>query len=195
MKIKEFKFKQILKLHLLNSRAYEHLSKKSHQNFFNDFNLTQIISSFKRSLHVIYCFHSANKKILFIGVPKKLELKINKLTSHLAVPKNFDLQSIISSNQKQQLKKANRSVDSRSLMPKLVKKPDLIVLFFSEKRESITNESYSMKIPLVTFRSESVLLKSQAKSSYNVQFVSDNFNSVQENNFLFLGLNFLFRST
>lgn len=177
MKVKKFKVKQIFKLHLLNSRAYEYLLKKSHPSVFTNYNLIELMGSFKRALHIIYQFHKAEKRILFVGIPKKLELKINRLTRHLAVSKAFDFQTII----------------SKPLMFKLTERPDLIVLFSSEKRLGIINKSHAMRIPLINFGAKSASIKLLTRSSYQVELVNYNSNSASDKTLFFLGLNFLFK--
>ena len=198
MKIKKVKFKQILKLHLLNSKAYEHFAKTSHSSSLLDFNMTQSVSDLKRILHIIYKFHSVDKKILFIGVPKKLELKINKLTPHLAVPSNFNLQGFLLNNQRllKETKTASLAflhLDLRLLFPKLLERPDLVVLFSHEKKQNIINESYVAKIPLILFNAKSISKELLVKSSYKALPLTSNSGSISEMGFLLQGLNFLFR--
>ena len=196
MKLKKFKFKQILKLHLLNSRAYEHAIKKTNSGFLTDFKLTQILSDFKKVLHVIFEYHQANKQILFVGMPNKLELKINQLTQHLAVGVNFELQAVISNNLKainslKNVKLLNTKSYSESLMPKLSKKPDLIVLLSHEKKQNIIVESNVVKIPVIVFDSEGNAQSNLLKGSYNLKGLGGS--SISEKNLFFLGLNFLFK--
>ena len=81
MKLKTLQFKQILKLHLLKYRTYEQSLKNNNFNLVTELTLNQIIINFKKILQVIFQYHSQNKRILFIGIPKKLELKINKTTN------------------------------------------------------------------------------------------------------------------
>lgn len=95
MKLKKIKFEQILKLHLLHSKAYEHTLKKVQSGRLTEFNLTETLVNLKKALYVIFQFHKAKKRILFIGVPKTLEIKINRTTSHAAVPSNFNLQGVL----------------------------------------------------------------------------------------------------
>jgi len=198
MKLKKFKFKQILKLHLLNSRAYEHALKKTNSGFLTDFNLIQIISDFKKALHVIFEYHRANKKILFIGAPKKLELKINRSTHHVAVDHNFELQGVISNNLKSaKFTKAGKQTFSKvylkSLIPKLSKKPHLVVLLSHEKNQNIIAESYVAKVPVITFVSDSYSKTELGNGSYNLEGFSQNSTSTSEKSLFFLGLNFLFK--
>lgn len=200
MKIKKVKFKQILKLHLLNSKAYEHFAKISHSSSLLDFSMTQSISDFKRILHIIYNFHSIEKKILFIGIPKKLELKINKLTPHLAISSNFNMQGFLLNNSKllKETKTVNRAsshLDLRLLFPKLSERPDLVVLFSHEKKQNIITESYVAKIPLILFNAKSLSKELLVKSSYKALPLNSNSDSISEMGFLFQGLNFLFKKS
>ena len=107
--------------------------------------LLQTITSFKKALQVIFQYHNAEKHILFIGVPKKLEFRINRATKHVAVSNVFNLQGIISNYSKNFVTGnafGNKSkINSlRTLEPKLSKKPDLIILFSHEKKENIISE-------------------------------------------------------
>lgn len=200
MKLKEFKLKQILKLYLLNWRSYEYNNdvKKNNSSRLIDFNLIQIISDFKKALYVIFEYHQAHKKILFVGVPKKLELKINKLTHHLAVDHNFELRGVISnnlnlSNFTKVEKKLPSKVYIKSLIPKLLKKPDLIVLLLHEKNQNIIIESNLAKVPVITFALTDYSKTNLNKSSYNIAGFSQKQISTSERSLFFLGLNFLFK--
>lgn len=199
MKIKKFKFKQILKLHLLNSRAYEYAAKKANSGLLTDFNLTQIITDLKKTLHVIFQYHQAEKKILFIGIPKKLELKINKLTNHVAVPSNFELQGVISNSLKTlKFGKGNQQsfskISSKSLLPKLAKKPDLVVLFSHEKKQNIILESYVAKVPLILLDHNNDSKDIWSNNFYSLQGIGDGLSTTSNKNLFFIGLNFLFKT-
>ena len=199
MKIKKFKFKQILKLHLLKSRVYENFAKKNNLSFINDTNLTQTIINFKKMLQIIFKYHQIDKKILFIGLPKKLELKVNKLTNHVAVPAYFDLQGIILNTNFANLKinKNNKDYFSKSfsklLLPKLLKQPDLVVFIQSDKVQTIISESYIAKVPLIIFDNSSSLKNIWLSNAYNVQGIGNNL-SADNKNIFFVGLNFLFKT-
>ena len=191
MKLKKFKFKQILKLHLLNSRVYEHASQKTNFGLLTDFKLIQIISDFKKVLHVIFEYHQADKQILFVGVPNRLELKINRLTQHSAVNANFELQAIISNNLKVIDSLKNSKSYSKLLMPKMSKKPDLIVLLAHEKKQNIIAESNVAKIPVIVFDADGNVPLGSLKGFYNLRGFG--VSSISEKNLFFLGLNFLFK--
>ena len=144
MKIKKLKCQQIFKLHLLNSKLYDHATKNTSLNLLTSFSLTQAVNDFKKILYIIFQYHQADKKILFIGIPKKLELKINKLTKHVAVSNKFNLQGVILNSIKipkpeQKRKQLFSKAQPNLLLPKLFKKPDLIVLFSHEKKQNIMN--------------------------------------------------------
>jgi len=198
MKLKKFRSKQILKLHLLKSRAYEYAVKKNNFGFLMNFNLTQVIINFKKALYIIFEYHQANKKILFVGVPTKLELKINRLTSHVAVPNSFNLQGLFSNNYNQlKLVKNNKQpfskINSKLLLPKLSKKPDLVVLFSYYKKESLLAESYIAKVPVIIFDNDRELDANLSGSFYNVQGIAGDLPIKLHKTLFFFGLDFLFK--
>ena len=184
MKTKKFKFKQILKLHLLKSREYENSIKKT--NSLNHISLTQTIVDFKKVLKIIFKYHQIGKRILFVGVPTELELKINKLTNHVAVSKTFNLQGFISNNNNIKTNKSSKSRFSSFLLPKLLQKPDLIILFSSEKEENIISESSVAKTPLIKFGTDYDIKTSEVRSLYNVPGFGDNLQLTQNKNLIFL---------
>lgn len=199
MKLKKFKFKQVLKLHLLNSKIYEHGTGKRNSAFLTDLNLTKTISEFKKSLNVIFEYHQLNKKILFVGLPPKLELKINQLTPHAAVGRNVELQSLLTNNVKsfKLSKEEKQSVfkDHFKLsLAKFSQKPDLIVLLAHEKKQKVIIENNLAKIPLVVFNSSECPVEYNSFNGfYNVTGFHENLVSTSEKTLLFLGLNFLFK--
>ena len=94
--MKKIKIQRLLKLSLLKSKVYEQPIKKMKFNNLIDVNLNQIIVGIKKVLQVIFQYHKAEKRILFLGLPHRLESKINQLTKHVAVPRNFNIQGVIS---------------------------------------------------------------------------------------------------
>ena len=198
MKIKKFKSKQILKLHLLKSRVYEQIVKKKNSTSLTDMDLLQTITNFKKALQVIFQYHNSNKFVLFIGVPKKLEFRINRLTKHVAVSNIFNLQGIISNysknfSKRDTLKNKSKTNLLRSLQPKLSKKPDLIVLFSHEKKANIIIESSFAKIPLIIFNNETNIKESR-NTFYTVSGNENNLMSDSNKNLFSMGLNFLFKT-
>jgi len=193
MKIKKIRIKQFLKLNLLKLKVYEQFIKKTTLNDFVDLNLNQIIVDIKKALQIIFQYHVAEKRILFVGLPNELEQKVNQLTKHVSVPKNFDIQGLIS-NFNPQICLKNKDFNkisfkqiSKFLLPKLSKKLDLIVLFDHEKIEVILSESRISKIPVIFFGNHNL-------SKFFLYNVEGNFKSMLTNKIIFfVGLNFLFK--
>lgn len=196
MKIKKTRIKQLLKLSLLKLRVYEQFTNKTKLNDFVDSNLNRIIVNIKKVLQIIFQYHKAEKRILFVGVPCELEQKINQLTKHVAVPKNFDIQGMVSNFDPKVFLKSENLDQAwsknflKSLLPKLSKKLDLIVLFNHEKSESILTESKIAKIPVIFFGVNHDSLKSPL---YSVEGDFKNLLTGPNQNILSIGLNFLFK--
>jgi ribosomal protein S2 len=197
MKIKKVKIKQLLKLNLLKSKVYEQPIKKMKFNNLIDANLNQIVVDIKKVLQIIFQYHKAEKRILFLGLPYKLESRVNQLTKHIAIPKNFNIQGVISNYNSKSFKSDRNSNQawlknsSKFLLPKLSKKLDLIVLFNHDNNETILSEAGVAKIPVIFF---GTTFGSQNSASYKVE---GNFKNVligSNKNIFFIGLNFLFKT-
>jgi len=196
MKIKNVKIKQLLKLHLLRSKVYEHPIKKIKFDSLIDSNLNQIIVDIKKVLQVIFQYHKADKRILFVGLPYKLESKINQQTKHVAIPKNLEVQGMISNCEQKAFKidinstKTWAKKSPKALLPKLAKRLDLVVLFDHEKRRTIVSEAGIAKIPLISFGPH---FNDVGTVSYRVEGNFKNLLTAPNKNIFFMGLNFLFR--
>ena len=197
MKIKKVKFKRFLKLHLLKLRVYEHLSKKPN---LIDLNLDKILVDIKKALQIIFHYHQANKNILFVGFPPRLELKLNLLTQHIAVPKSFNVQGILSNQNLKILKNEKKVFQVRStfssqlLVPKLMKKPDLVILFDHEKRDALLSEAWVMKVPVIVFSETNESNDLLNHSFYKVKGNFKNALAATDKNIFFMSLNFLFKN-
>lgn len=200
MKTKKFKFNQLLKLHLLKSRVYEYPIKKTNFNDLITANLDQIIVGSKRALQVIFQYHQTNKRILFVGLPSKLELKINSSTQHTAIPSSFNIQGLISNSNSNSMlniqSPMSKSIKQSStlLAAKFAKKSDLIVLFDHDKSSLVLSEAWIAKVPVINFvaKDNSVDFSSQTTYSINGNFKS--ILSAYDKNIFFIGLNFLFKN-
>ena len=194
MKIRKVRIKQLLKLNLLRSKVYEQPIKKMKFDNLIDSNLNQIIVDIKKILQIIFQYHQIEKRILFVGLPQKLESRINRYTRHVAIPKNFDVQGMISNPNWKSLKTGKNSTKillkgtSKFLLPKLTKRLDLIVLFEHEKSRMICSEAEVAKIPLISFGTDS---ETSNMASYKVE---GNFKNASNKNIFFIGLNFLFKT-
>lgn len=200
MKIQKFKYKQLLKLHLLKSRVYEQSIKKANYNDLSDYSLDQILVGIKKALQIIFQYNQTEKRILFIGLPYKLESNINQFTRHIAVPNTFNVQGFISNNNFKSFK-THKNFDqglfknsSKFLLPKLTKTLDLIVLFDHEKSENILSEAWRRKVPVISFDTN---LDFDA-FSHNSYVVKGNFKNMlvtSDKNIFFVGLKFLFKNS
>jgi len=197
MKMKKIKIKQLLKLSLLKSKVYEQPIKKMKFNNLIDVNLNQIIVGIKKVLQIIFQYHKAEKRILFLGLPHKLESRINQSTKHVAVPKNFNIQGVISNYNSKSFRSYGDSNQawlknsSKFLLPKLSKKLDLIVLFDHDKSETILSEARVAKIPVTFFGNN---FGSQTRALYNVEGNFKNILIGSNKNIFSIGLNFLFKN-
>ena len=196
MKIRKVKIKQLLKLNLLRSKVYEQPIKKMKFDNLIDSNLNQIIVDIKKVLQIIFQYHQIDKRILFVGLPYKLESKINQYTKHVAISKNLDVQGMIS-NSDWKFSKSNKSLSqtrlkeaSRFLLPKLTKRLDLIVLFEHDKSKTIFTEAEVAKIPLLSVGTFSDV---QNTAAYKVEGNFKNVLNASNKNIFFIGLNFLFK--
>ena len=197
MKIKKVKIKQLLKLNLLKSKVYEQPIKKMKFNNLIDANLNQIVVDIKKVLQIIFQYHKAEKRILFLGLPHKLESRVNQLTKHIAIPKNFNIQGVISNYNSKSFKSDRNSNQawlknsSKFLLPKLSKKLDLIVLFNHDNNETILSEAGVAKIPVISL---GTTFGSQNSASYKVEGNFKNILIGSSKNIFFIGLNFLFKT-
>lgn len=194
MKIKKVRIKQLLKLNLLRSKVYEQPIKKMKFDNLIDSNLNQIIVDIKKVLQIIFQYHQIEKRILFVGLPHKLESRVNKYTKHVAIPKNFDVQGMISNPNWKSLKNSKNSTQiwlketSKFLLPKLTKRLDLVVLFEHDKSKMVRSEAEVAKIPLISFGTD---LDTSNTVSYKVE---GSFKNASNKNIFFIGLNFLFKN-
>ena len=199
MKLRKLEFKQILKLHLLKHRTYEQPSlKNNNMNPVTDLSLNETIFNLKKALQIIFQYHIRNKRILFIGVPNKLELKINKTTNHVAIPQDFNIQGLISNRSNKNLmgaKQINKQnpIKFKSLLPKLSKKPDLVVVVAHEKPDAIYKECAVAKLPVINFKTKDISKETWSTYSYDLQLSSKNSNLTTDKNLFSIGLNFLFK--
>lgn len=199
MKTKKFKFKQLFKLQLLKSRVYEHPIKKTNLNDLANANLDQILVGIKKALQIIFQYNQTSKCILFIGLPSKLESRINVATRHVAVPKSFNIQGLISNNSVKLLKDIKSSTQlsfkasSQYLLPKLAKTPDLIMLFDHEKGKTLLSEAWVAKIPLIAFEINDDFRAVSTSNSYVINGNFKNALTTLDKNVFFISLNFLFK--
>ena len=199
MKLRKLEFKQILKLHLLKHRTYEQpLGKNNSTGFITDLTLNETIYNLKKALQIIFQYHIRNKRILFIGVPTKLEAKINKATNHVAVPQDMNIQGLISNSSNKNsisVKQMNNQkiIKFKALLPKLARKPDLVVVVAHEKTDAIHKECVVAKLPIINFKAEGSSKEIWSTYSHGLQLTQNNLSLITDKNLLSVGLNFLFK--
>lgn len=196
MKLKQIYSKQILKLHLLKHKIHENGFSSDNSEFITNNTLNQTLINFKKILQIIFRYHIKNRRILFVGLPKKLELRIIKSTQHVAISDHFDLTNIFSVSSK-----IERSTDRKMqlslvsfLLPKLSRKPDLIVLVSHKKTENFLKDCSTLKIPIINLDSDtdkSFVLN--PTYSYKLGLRDRKITMINSNNIFFIGLNFLFK--
>ena len=123
---------KLLKLYILKYQIY----LTNIYNFNNKINLTleNIEVYLKKSLKLIYEYHSKKKKILFIGFSfpnNKLIFDIQNSTNHKFISENNWSNGLLSNNNN--------------------KLPKLIVIFNSKYKTNIIKESINLKIPIICF--------------------------------------------
>lgn len=164
-KIKSYNYK-LLKLKLLNTKIY----KKKHNNFIK---IESITNRLKKSLHIIYKYHSSNKKILFIGTPVNSDVKFRNFlqhTKHTLIPESLWMNGIITNKLScfKYLSKNQKLINNKisELLFKIKDKSDLIVVLNGLENSSAINEGYLARIPIISINCN--LDATDMKSSYKV---------------------------
>jgi ribosomal protein S2 len=177
-KIKKFQY-TLLKLNLIKDQVYRRKIKK---NKFDDvLNIkTEIIElHLKRALQIIYKYHMNHKKILFIGVPQNFQKKLSsvlKNTKHIAIPRSIWINGILSNrsaifrhlylkrqkNIEKKIKLQNKTI---YFLMSVIRQPDLIVIFNQDLEKNALNETYKLKLPIITLNNN---LFFDTKSSYKI---------------------------
>ena len=148
--------KKIFKLHLIKSKIYEQPLKKKTFKSLPNVAIRDIMLNFKNSLNLIFKYHKNNKRILFIGNPKIIEDKINNTTIHTSIAnydKNILNNGLITNNFIANSIKLNKYLfkNNKFILSKLLKKPELIVIFKQQHNNQLIKESTVSKIPIIEF--------------------------------------------
>jgi ribosomal protein S2 len=149
-----------LKNKLLKLQALKLHSKR---NIKVDKNFTHIRSYLNKIFNIVYKYHKANKKILFLGFPFNFRHTL-KNTKHKVIPRFLYFHGLLSKQEsihevnKKKLKKF--SLSTLKLLLK-IKKIDLVVIY-SQRNEAITiQESYSKQIPTITISKKKLYLNNK----------------------------------
>jgi ribosomal protein S2 len=148
--------KKIFKLHLIKSKTYEQPMKKKTFKSLPNIAIRDIMLNFKKSLNLIFKYHKNNKRILFVGNPKVIEDKINNDTIHTSI-QNYDKNTlnkgVITNNLIANSVKLSKYLfkSNKFILSKLLKKPELIVIFKEQQNDNLIKESTVSKIPVIEF--------------------------------------------
>lgn len=176
---------EFLKIKLLKNQTYKSIKKNKTLKIKSiEYRLTKI-------LHLIYHYHINNQTILFIGVPIHFYKKLIELfvkTKHLFIPDNVWVNGAITNQNtilKHFLKIKNSDKTHTEILFQLKKKSDLIIILNEQSNQSILNEGYISKIPVISLNSNLNIMN--GKPTYKVP---GNFNvkSNNINNFFFYSI-------
>lgn len=153
-KLTKYKTK-LLKFKLLTEKVYKN------QKNLNYLLLKNIETKLKKALQIIYLFHAANKKILFIGTPAQLNNQIKqflKKNKHSFIPEKIWMNGIITNSGpsfKYLLKDyaVNTNKTSKFLF-NLKNKADLVVILNEKLNLTALKESYLKRIPTISLNSD-----------------------------------------
>ena len=186
-KTKLFRFK------LLKTKIY-----KNEKNF-NYLLLKNMEIRLKKVLHIIYRFHIANKKILFIGTPLKLNSKIKQLLKnkkHNFIPETVWMNGIITNQKpsfKYLLKRHAVANDKTSkFLFNLKNQADLIVVLNENINLIALKESAIKRVPTISLNSN-YNLSNLNLSTYKVIGDYNFMNKPIRNNLFFLLLSSLLK--
>jgi ribosomal protein S2 len=145
---------KLLRLKLLKTKVYKH------EKNFNYLLLKNMETQLKKVLHIIYRFHIANKKILFVGTPLKLNPKIKQLIQnkkHSFIPESVWMNGIITNPRpsfKHLLKRHAIANDKTSkFLFNLRTQADLIVVLNENVNLTALKESSLKRIPTISLNS------------------------------------------
>jgi len=164
-KIVSSKYK-LLSFKLIKTKTY----KKNQNNFIK---IEDISNRLKKALHIIYKYHTNNKRILFIGGPVITNTRFKEFirnTKHILIPKAVWMDGIITNQDScfKYLSKNQKNINNKisETLFQMKKKSDLIVILNSKSNMSALNESYLARIPVVSLNCDLDIL--DLKSNYKV---------------------------
>lgn len=150
---------ELLSLNLIKLKLY----KKKQQNNFG-FNIKQIEFIFKKILQIIYKYHIAGKKILFLEFPKILTSLLKK-TKHTLIPKSISHNGMFGNRNfainKDKFTKTQMKIPLNiiKILLKLKKKASLVIVSNLNRNNTSTfEESYNSIIPIISVSSRTKLL-------------------------------------
>lgn len=156
-KLKKYKPK-FMKLQLIKTKIYD--QKKSAR-------IEDIEYAIKKVLKLIFNYHLYNKKITFVGIPKKIKnvsfKYLLKKSHHALIPESMWINGILT-NQISNFKHLFKTKNETKLFKiffQLKKKPDLVLILNNSQCQIALKEIYNSRIPVIN-------LGENLKSTYNV---------------------------
>lgn len=188
MKLKKLSY---LKYKLIN---LEFIKSKLYQNSLKNFDIAE--AYLKKAIFIIFQFSIKNKKILFVGVDKKIQKKyknISKQTKHLFLPESYWIKGLLTNRvtvfkyiRNNQHNFTPTKIKNYFL---LKKKPNLIVLFSEQNQTSMIKEAIKLKIPVIVLNTKKINLEGIL---YPIHINSSTLNQ-KNNNLIDIILNSIFR--
>jgi ribosomal protein S2 len=138
---------KLIKLKLIKTKIY----KKNNKCFIK---LEGIISKIKKALQIVYKYHLAGKRILFLGTPLNSKFNyLTKSTNHIFMPKTVWMNGILT-NQSSCFKymsknQKTRNSNTSTILFKTKKKIDLIVVLDFTSNKNAVQEGYLHRVPLI----------------------------------------------
>ena len=177
-KIRKFQY-TLLKLNLIKSQVYKKKIQKNNHDDVINIKTEHIELHLKTALQIIYRYHIYKKKILFIGTPINFQKKFSKIlkkTKHVAIPQSIWINGILSNrfaifrhlylkrlkNIEKNFRIKNKTID---FLVSVIRRPSLIVIFNQNLEQNALNETYKLKIPVITLGNN---LYFDTKASYKV---------------------------
>jgi len=184
---------KLLKLKLIKTKIYKNTKN------LNYLILKSMETRLKKVLHIIYRFHIASKKILFIGTPLELGNKIKQLLKnkkHSFIPESVWVNGIITNSKPsfKYLLKQHAIINNNTskFLFNLKNQTDLIVVLNEKLNLTALNESSLKRIPTITLNSCYNLLNFNL-ATYKVEGDYSFTRKTTRNNLFFLLLSSLFR--
>nr|YP_010133808.1 ribosomal protein S2 [Fistulifera saprophila]QWM93298.1 ribosomal protein S2 [Fistulifera saprophila] len=178
MKIKKIpqRRNKLVKLKLIQTKIY------TKEQYLENIKIEDIEYRLKKICYLIYKYNVFNKRILFVGLPFNITLKLQELiknTKHIFIPNSVWLSGAISNkntNFSNLLKNKNTTKNQISeLLFQLKKNIDLVIIINnSDNTSDILNEGYVARIPVVMLNTNLNICfnKPSYKVPGNFKFVS-----------------------
>lgn len=161
MKRKTGKFlNKLVKLQILKMG-----SERANCNF--ETNLKQIEIHLNKISNILYKYHVTNKRILFLGFPAHFSKTLRE-TKHILVPEFIWFNGMLSNRSLESMgttEKTQLPKNIFSLLLKLKKKIDIVVIHNLNTKNTAVQESYLARIPVITLTHRLDILN--CKTSYD----------------------------